>query len=165
MSAQIFPGRYTNAPTGEPITVFLIGMRVNRWWKPGAWWPVFMAMPPMLRHLLQDPDSGLKALRTWFGRTTVLITYWRSAEDLHRFASDTSAPHLAAWRNFTKKIGASGDVGVWHESYTVQPGSYESVYSNMPAVGLPAAVGHQPIGAGAATAKQRLKAGGAPQQA
>ena len=27
-------------------------------------------------------------------------------------------------------------VGVWHETYTVGPGSYENIYSNMPRFGL-----------------------------
>jgi hypothetical protein len=29
-----------------------------------------------------------------------------------------------------------GDVGIWHETYVIQPGNYEAVYSGMPPYGL-----------------------------
>ena len=29
-----------------------------------------------------------------------------------------------------------GDVGIWHETYLVRAGEYESIYSGMPLVGL-----------------------------
>ena len=29
-----------------------------------------------------------------------------------------------------------GDIGIWHETYLVPAGSYESIYSNMPRFGL-----------------------------
>ena len=54
--ATINKGRYTAdvADLGEEIVVFVIGMRVNRPWKLAQWWPVFTAMPRMLRYLQQD---------------------------------------------------------------------------------------------------------------
>ena len=33
------------------FAVFLIGMRINKPWKIGKWWPVAQAMPRMLREL------------------------------------------------------------------------------------------------------------------
>ena len=33
-------------------------------------------------------------------------------------------------------IGTNGDVGIWHETYRVRPGDYESVYVNMPSFGV-----------------------------
>jgi hypothetical protein len=33
-------------------------------------------------------------------------------------------------------VGTSGDVGIWHETYIVPSGSFESVYVNMPRHGL-----------------------------
>lgn len=37
---------------------------------------------------------------------------------------------------FNQSIGTDGSVGIWHEAYLAQPGSYENVYANMPAFGL-----------------------------
>ena len=36
-------------------------------------------------------------------------------------------------------MGSNGDVGIWHETYLIEPGQYENVYNNMPAFGLAAA--------------------------
>lgn len=51
--------------------------------------------------------------------------------------STTSAYSRAtASQAFNQSIGTDGSVGIWHETYLAQPGSYENVYANMPAFGL-----------------------------
>jgi hypothetical protein len=45
--SQIIPARMTARLEGD-FVVFLIGMRVNRWWKFGKWVPVASAMQRML---------------------------------------------------------------------------------------------------------------------
>ncbi|MDO5681669.1 MAG: DUF4188 domain-containing protein [Propionibacteriaceae bacterium] len=152
----VHPGRFTHAPLTEPVTVFLIGMRANRWWKLRKVLWTASKMVPMLRHLSQNPAAGLLHFEQWFGRTTILVSYWKSPEHLQRFAADADAPHLGPWRDFAKVVGHDGDVGIWHETYEVQPGGAEAVYANMPAFGLAAAIGHEPVGKGSATAKARL---------
>lgn len=49
--SEIRASRYTADLTdlGDEVVVFLIGMRVNRPWMVAQWWPVFTAMPKMLR--------------------------------------------------------------------------------------------------------------------
>lgn len=37
------------------FVVFLIGMRINKPWKIGAWWPAFVSMPRMLKELEARP--------------------------------------------------------------------------------------------------------------
>ncbi len=49
------------------FVVFLIGMRINRWWKPWAWGPVATAMPKMLIELAEQPDLGLMHARSHLG--------------------------------------------------------------------------------------------------
>lgn len=44
------------------------------------------------------------------------------------FASDSKAPHTAAWREFNRRISAGGAVGAWHETYAVTPGHQEAIY-------------------------------------
>ena len=153
--AQVQNGRMTHEHDGS-IGVFLIGMRFNRLHRIDAWWPVVSAMPPMLRHLATHPETGMLGQHTWFGRTTILLTYWRDPQSLQAFAADTDAPHLEPWRRFMRQVGSSGTVGVWHETYVVPAGHHETIYSNMPVFGLAAATRHVPVGAGSNTARQRL---------
>lgn len=156
---QVFPGRFTARAPGDATALFLIGLRINTLRGLTKAGPVITAMPRMLKFLSEHPDSGLLGFHSWFGRTTVLLSYWRTAADVQRFASDPNAPHAAAWREFNKKIGAGPDLGVWHELYTVRPGDYEGTYVNMPAFGLAAAGQHLAITDGLRTSKQRMTAG------
>ncbi len=55
--AQIFNGRYT-AKTDQPFVVFLIGMRINQWWRFDKWIPVANAMTPMITTLFTHPEKG-----------------------------------------------------------------------------------------------------------
>ena len=55
-----------------------------------------------------------------------------------------------------KRIGKGGMVGIWHETYTVNPGQYEGVYGNMPIYGLAAATEHISAEGGRRWARQRL---------
>ena len=132
--------RMTSAADGD-VVVFLIGMRVNRWWKPWQWLRTARAMPRMLRELAAHPELGFLGGESYLGRTTLMVSYWRSLEQLLAYAKKADARHLPAWRAFNKHIGTNGDVGIWHETYRARPGDYESVYLNMPAFGLGKAAG------------------------
>jgi hypothetical protein len=118
------------------VVVFLIGMRFNRLWKVHKWLPVMLAMPRMLKELSENPDLGLLGYEMWFGRTIVVLEYWRSVDQLNAYAKDRDKAHLPAWAAFNRAIGKSGDVGVWHETYRVREGDYETIYANMPLFGL-----------------------------
>src|SRR5699024_3202785 len=107
-------------------------------------------MPRVLRHL-ECRDAGLLGWHIWPGRTVLVVQYWRSTAELHSFATDSSAPHAAAWRDFNRRVGSDGSVGIWHETYQARPGSTWSVYDNMPAFGLAAATNHTAVGRGRAT--------------
>lgn len=157
--ARVIPGRFT-AATDEPFVVFLIGMRVNRFFAFRKWIPTAMAMGPMLSTLYQHPEKGFLGARTllsWRGVTT--IQYWRSFEDLERFARGQDEPHMKAWQRFNRAVGfKDGSVGIWHESYLVEPGHYEAVYGNMPVFGLAAVTRHVPATGRRETARRRLEA-------
>ena len=51
---------------------------------------------------------------------------------------------------------ASGDVGIWHETYLVRAGAYEAIYGNMARIGLAAAGDHVPIARRGETAAERV---------
>ncbi|HEY8527079.1 MAG TPA: DUF4188 domain-containing protein [Acidimicrobiales bacterium] len=150
-------GRHTADIDGD-FVVFLIGMRFNKPWKVRTWWPVATAMPRMLRVLDQRPELGCLGHHIWFGRTIIVVQYWRSFEDLDRFARDRDLPHLEPWRQFNRAIRDSGDVGIWHETYKVRAGEYEAIYGNMPVFGLAKAGRHVPASRKAHTAAARIGA-------
>ena len=157
---HISPGRFT-AEIEAPFIVFLIGMRVNKLWAVHQWVPTARAMPPMLRALANDPDSGFlgNEVMLYSGGVAVL-QYWRSTEDLERFAKDHQEPHLSAWKRFNRALGNNGNVGIWHETFKVAAGDYESIYVNMPRFGLAAATAHVPVGRRGNSARERLAASG-----
>jgi len=155
--AHVFPGRMTADIEGD-FVVFLIGMRFNKPWKIHKWWHAFTAMPRMLRELARDPDAGLLGyLQTIGPRGPVLIQYWRSVEQLEKFARDPRYTHRPAWKKYNQLVGGSGDVGVWHETYQVKAQQFESVYANMPRHGLATAKGaeHLPVARRGNTAAER----------
>ena len=137
--------------------VFLIGARPTK----GRWWKAFghlggrRGMPYMLKKLSEDPDKGLLGyeMSTFDG---LIVQYWRSFEHLERFANDKDDPHVAAWRNYWKRVGRDSGTGIWHETYLVRAGEYKSVYGNMPPFGLGKAASLVPLTEGVG-ARQRLK--------
>lgn len=130
---QINTGRWTARSDG-PFVVFLIGMRFNKLWKVHKWAPVLMAMPRMIAELERRPELGFLGADLWFGRTTLLVQYWRSFELLEAYAKARDNAHLPAWTAFNRTVGGNGDVGIFHETYRVAPGDYETFYANMPPV-------------------------------
>ncbi|WNS77747.1 DUF4188 domain-containing protein [Domibacillus sp. DTU_2020_1001157_1_SI_ALB_TIR_016] len=155
MGKHIYPGRYTTENT-EDIVVFIIGMRINKPIALNKWLPVFNAMPGMIRELYTNKDElGFLSMESYFGlRTTSMIQYWRSMDDLLAYAKNEK--HLTAWANFNKKVGNNPAVGIYHETYQVKNGDYESIYGNMPHYGLGKALNHMPITTGQSSARKRL---------
>lgn len=142
---KVFPGRYT-AQTDEPFVVFLIGMRVNRIFALRKWTRVAAAMPPMIAELKRGPALGmLHAQFFMYWRGVGVVQYWRSFEHLHAYAHARDSQHLPAWAEFNRRVGSDGSVGIWHETYLVARGQYESIYANMPQFGLAKATEHIPV--------------------
>ncbi|HVM32159.1 MAG TPA: DUF4188 domain-containing protein [bacterium] len=144
---KLFPGRY-RAQIEGPFVVFLVGMRVNYFWMVWKWLPVALAMGPLLKALRRDPAKGFLHGEAYLnGRGALWIQYWRSQEDLERFARSPQEPHLEAWQAFNRRVGVGGQVGIWHEIYRVEAGNYECLYNNMPLFGLAKAGAHLPADA------------------
>jgi hypothetical protein len=120
----------------DEFVVFLIGIRINTLWKVHKWLPVFKAMQKMIKELQQNPELGFISHESWGGRTSIMVQYWKSFEHLEKYAKSNDSKHVPAWLEFNNKIRASGDVGIWHETYLAKKGSYECVYTNMPPFGL-----------------------------
>jgi hypothetical protein len=153
--ADIKQGRWTAEIEGD-FVVFLIGPRVN---KP---WQLFRilqdlggrrSMSYMLRYLTDHPEKGLLGYETM---GIVNVQYWRSFDHLEAFARNSDDPHLAAWRNYWKRVGNDTRTGIWHETFLVREGEYEAVYGNMPPRGL-GKVGRLVPASESSTARRRLR--------
>lgn len=155
---MIHTHRLTATLDGD-FVVFLIGMRINSPLKLHKWVPVVRAMPRMITELYQQPELGFVHAEMWFARTTIMVQYWRSMEQLLAYAKSKNAQHLPAWQAFNKSVGTDGSVGIWHETYAASTGSYENVYVNMPAFGLGKAGTLQPATGGKQSAAGRLGTG------
>jgi len=153
--AEIIEERMTARIDGD-FVVFLIGMRVNRWWKFHKWVPVVKAMSAMLRELDQLPSEETGYLGR-NGQGGVIIQYWRSFEHLEAYAKSTGHNHFPAWTAFNKRMkNCRGDVGIWHETYLIKEGHHETVYSGMPPYGLGKVSGLIPATGSKKDARARL---------
>jgi Domain of unknown function (DUF4188) len=155
--ARIEPNRVTAEIEGD-FVVFLIGMRINKPWKVHKWWPVFTAMPKMLRELeAATPDTGFLG-HTGISMKTI-VQYWRSFDHLERYARSRDNLHWPAWVDFNRRMKNSrGDIGIWHETYLVRAGDYEAIYSGMPLYGLARASRRALLTIETESARQRLAA-------
>ena len=132
-------------------------MRVNRFWLPHKWIPAFFAMPRMLIELSKLPveDTGFLGYNN-VGFGTVL-QYWRSFEHLEAYANARDRAHFPAWAAFNKRMRDDrGAVGIFHETYLVKAGQYETLYSGMPPFGLGKATTLVPVTAATSSARKRL---------
>ncbi|MEL6308125.1 MAG: DUF4188 domain-containing protein [Chloroflexota bacterium] len=146
MAKQLYYGRYTAQIEGD-FVVFLIGARFRMRDLFRAKW-VFDSMPAMQRELYKQTDSGFLGGENFFRFLpieTILMSYWRSFDDLERFARSRDELHYPAWMRFYKEFGAEHPVGIWHETYMVRAGEYECIYGNMPKFGLAQARGVQHV--------------------
>lgn len=157
--AKIFAGRYSARIEG-PFVVFLIGMRVNQVWAVRKWGPTAAAMGPMLNELYRHPEMGfLGGHASLYWRGVMVTQYWRSFDHLVSYAQARDAQHLPAWRRFNQTVGGDGSVGIWHETYQVNAGQYETVYANMPRFGLGSCGEHLPATGRMHDARGRMQAG------
>jgi len=143
---------------GDDIVVFLLGFRPNKIWRVDVWMPVLLGQRRMLKELSKDPESGLLGFRTVVGAAGgTSIQYWTDTDKLYAYAADASKLHKTAWiKYYRREKKAPEAVGIWHETFEVK--SSETIYGDMPPVGLGAALGLVPISKETMQARQRLGA-------
>jgi len=152
---EVKQGRWAADIEGD-FVVFLIGARLDRRHPVRSFKDLggMRGMPRMLEHLTEHPEKGLLGFETY--GLTFNVQYWRSFEDLERFARSDDEPHRWAWRNYWKRVGQDPRSGIWHETFLVRAGEYEAVYGNMPPHGLGRAASLVSL-AEDSTARGRLK--------
>lgn len=158
MGAKPIEGRMT-AASEDGVVVFLLGMRLNSFAAVRSWLPVARAIGPMLAELSRDEGSGLLGFKILLGgvREAYLVQYWESKEKLLEYASAQDKNHRPAWAAFNRRVReGKGKVGIWHETYVVPAGGHETIYVNMPPLGLGKLDGVERVGGNKDTAEQRL---------
>ncbi|HVW41184.1 MAG TPA: DUF4188 domain-containing protein [Amycolatopsis sp.] len=152
---EIHKGKWSAEIDGD-FVVFLIGARVSPR-HPVAWIRDLggrRGMTYMLDRLMADPDSGLLGYTMGF---PVIVQYWRSFEHLETYAANDSEAHPGASKNYWRRVSRQGHgAGIWHETYLVRAGEYETVYGNMPDFGLGKARGAR-LARATNTARDRLR--------
>jgi len=156
LGSKIYNGRYTADSSNESFVVFVIGMRINQIFSISKWLPVAKAMGPMIKELYENPQSGFlhsEFLFSW--RMITQIQYWKGFDELEAYAHGKT--HFVAWKAFNKKINNNGSVGIFHETYKIEKNASESIYSNMPKMGLSKALSHKQVSKSTETAKKRME--------
>ncbi|MFF4412800.1 DUF4188 domain-containing protein [Streptosporangium sp. NPDC001559] len=155
MGEKVRNGRFS-VKNDDEIVLFLVGIRINKIRAVRQWLPMITAMKPMLREASADKDSGLLGYRIQFHglREMVVIQYWRSTEELMRFAHGET--HRRVWKEFYRVATAGAAAGLWHETYVVPPGRYEAIYGMVPPLGLATVRELVPVGRRNDSAATRL---------
>lgn len=151
------------ADRDEPFVVFHVGMRINAFRKVHRWLPLLLLAPRMVSELDSDPDSGLLGSRAVVGpgvRHVGFVQYWDSFDALEAYADDRDRLHRPAWTDFYRERSGDAAVGIWHETYVVEPDSFETVYVDVPPHGLGDCDGVALVGAEGARERAAGRIGG-----
>lgn len=120
------------------FVIYINGMRLNKLRAVHKYLFAGLKAAKMFEELEKDPDSGfLGYLPAYMGpRSGAAIQYWRSLEDIRRFARDPDDLHVPAWQWYNEEVGNNGGLGFWAELYVIEDGDYETFYRNMRPIGL-----------------------------
>ena len=141
VSAQLPDAEGNHYETGarEKVVAFHLGARVNH--PLGVLEPNAKKMGDYLSDMLRELDSA-RATNGYLGGQiystynnpggsleTLLVSYFRSVEDVHNFAY--SPLHREAWEWYNK-LGHENNkhLGINHEIFEAAPGAWEAIYIN-----------------------------------
>lgn len=137
-------GRYGNKPANNDIVVFLIGTRCNH--ALGMFAPGVQELNNYFIQMSKELDEhadefGFLGMTSWLNssdRTTnseiLEVCYFRSVEGLHKFAH--SQYHRPAWDWWNKHVKNFPHLSIFHETYHVPKGNWESIYVNSHVSGI-----------------------------
>lgn len=120
----------------DGMVIYINGIRLNRLRGLPQYLMANWKVAKMFKRLAADPDSGFLGyeLALMGPRHGAAIQYWRSLDDLRRFASDREDMHVPAWQWFNRVD--DGSIGFWSELYVIGLEDYETFFRNVEGVGL-----------------------------
>jgi hypothetical protein len=145
------PERQTVDLSAYPnLVVIYLGMRANslRGLK------TLISFGPKIKKAIEEKPDGLllheDVIFSLFPPHGGMRQYWRDFESLERWAR--SGSHAQWWREF---LDDPGGAGFWHETY-FRGGQIESVYIDMPKVGMGRFAALEPARGSMFSARRRL---------
>lgn len=138
-------GAYGNKPANGEVNVLLLGFKTNH--PMGALAPGFKEMGDYFLAMMKDleehkSENGMLGASNWMGseRSTsnelLVLFYFRSVEDIHKFAH--GEVHRAGWNYWNKTVHQHPHLSIWHEVFRAGSGNWESIYANSAPTGLSA---------------------------
>nr|POE46774.1 monooxygenase [Quercus suber] len=137
-------GQHGTRPADSDVVVFLIGTRSNH--PLGILAPGFKDMGTFFPNMVKDLEAnaeefGFLGMTSWLNtdnRTSkselMQVGYFRTTEDLHKFAH--SEYHMKGWTWWNRHVKQYPHISIWHETYHVPKGHWESIYINSHAGGI-----------------------------
>ncbi len=149
--------------TDKPFTVFLTGVQCRKFtsmWKMPL---VANRMLKMQAELKLNTEAGFYHGENFFTMTphftTLFLSYWDSAKSIEQFANSKIFSHLESAKDYLKNFLSDTNLGIWHETYVVEPEKVESLYYNMESFGLSAFQPHISLTSLNNKFKQRINIG------
>jgi hypothetical protein len=136
MVQSSYPKRLAAEMDGE-FVVYINGMRLNHLRALDKYMIAGRKLAAMFDRLEADPDSGFLGYEPAIRGlgSGAAIQYWRSLEDLQSFAQDPENRHVPA-RTWVNENVRKGEIGFWAELYVIDDENYETVYRDVPPIGL-----------------------------
>jgi heme-degrading monooxygenase HmoA len=130
-------GNYAG-PGKEKIAILLLGAKSNH--PLGIFAPDFPHVGKLLERMTAELENDPKQDTGFLGQTNVkhvdanganefiFISYWRSIEDVHRYAHGPA--HREAWKWWESTLKHHDYIGLMHEVYQADKGMWEGIYVN-----------------------------------
>jgi hypothetical protein len=123
----------------EPIALFLVGVQcrsLKSFWKLPF---ISRKMSKLQNELNMNKDSGLlwgENFISFKPFTTLYLSYWKSIEHINNFANNSKFSHKETWIQYMRKYYKDKNIGIWHETYEIDPNKAENIYVGMSLFGL-----------------------------
>ncbi|WP_435194658.1 monooxygenase family protein [Natronomonas sp. EA1] len=132
--SSLSTGRHV-ADTDGDFVIYINGMRLNTLRALPRWIRASRETAKIFKRLEADPDSGFLGYHPAFMGLPkgAAIQYWRSLEDLRRFANDPGDLHVPAWLWYNETD--DGGLGFWAELYVIEAGNCETFYRSIEPTG------------------------------
>ncbi|KAL2060897.1 hypothetical protein VTL71DRAFT_8949 [Oculimacula yallundae] len=125
-------------PGKEKIAVLLLGAKSNH--PMGIFAPHYKTLGKHLSGMTSELENDMTQESGFLGATSwarehlnganeaIQISYWRSIDDVHRFAHGPS--HSKVWKWWYEVEGKVRHIGIMHELFEADAGMWENVYIN-----------------------------------
>lgn len=145
-TSNVFPddeGKFGSKPSNQDVVVFHIGTRFNH--PMGLFAPHVKTVSDGFTQMIKDLEGhsdefGFLGATAWHNLSAeskneiLIVCYFRNVEGLHEFAH--SPYHMKLWDWWNKTVQEMPHISIFHETYHVPAGNWETVHVNSHIAGL-----------------------------